>query len=365
MSDETLSIDIEKKLSGFTLLVKRALPLAGATAVFGPSGAGKTMLMRLIAGFEPPDKGRIKMGGTVWCDADKKICLAPHVRPVGYMFQEGRLFSHLSVRGNLNYAEKRNTSHEKGYTQNDIINSFALSSLLERRIQTLSGGERQRVALARTLLSRPKLLLLDEPLAALDRKRKNEILPYLKDLPAKFGVPTIFISHDIEEVSQLADQVLVLLNGRVQEYDSALKVISNLDLEPLTGHHESSALLEGVVSGHDQRLLLTRVSIGDASLTLPINADLAAGSTIRLRIKAQDVAIATSEPHDISIRNVIPGKIRSLQASDQSPYVETLIDIGHAQLRAQITQAATEALNLEDGKSVFALIKSVRIDGGR
>jgi molybdate transport system ATP-binding protein len=363
MSAETLSLNIEKKLSVFTIEVSQILTLEGTTAIFGPSGAGKTTLMRLIAGFEPPDTGRIALGKDVWFDANAKISMPPHARPAGYMFQDTRLFPHLSVIGNLDFADKRSAGYESKYTLNDIAEAFAITSLLDRRIETLSGGERQRVALARTLLARPKLLLLDEPLAALDRQRKNDILPYLKNLPSRFGVPTIFISHDIEEVSQLADHVLVMMAGRVQAYGPAPRVISNLDLEPLTGRHEASTLLEGKVAEHDQRLHLTHIAVGDASLALPLIEALATGSAQRLRIRAQDVAIATSEPHDISIRNVIPGKISDIKSDAQSAYAEAIIDIGHAQLRAQITRAALEALKLEKGVNIFALIKSVSIDG--
>lgn len=363
MSAETLSLNIEKKLPGFTLELSQSITLDGATAVFGPSGAGKTTLMRLIAGFEAPDYGRIALGTDVWFDADDNINLAPHKRPVGYMFQDARLFPHLSVLGNLNYADKRTANEQVAYTLDDVAKAFAITPLLYRRIETLSGGERQRVALARTLLSRPKLLLLDEPLAALDRQRKNDILPYLKDLPSRFGVPAIFISHDIDEVSQLADRVLVMAAGRMQAYGAAAPVISNLDLEPLTGKHDVGSLLEGSVAEHDTRLHLTRVAIGDASLTLPLNLALVPGSVLRLRIRAQDVAIATSQPRDISIRNVVPGKIAGIKSDPQSAYAEANIDIGHAELRAQITRAALEALKLEKGANVFALVKSVSIDG--
>lgn len=363
MSADTLSLDIEAKLPNFALSLSQRLALNGATAVFGPSGAGKTTLMRLIAGFDAPDRGRIALGNDVWFDADKKLNAPAWARPVGYMFQDARLFPHLSVRGNLNYADKRSSGYEQRYSTENIVDAFALAPLLDRRVQHLSGGERQRAALARTLLARPKLLLLDEPLAALDRKRKNEILPYLKDLPSRFGVPTFFISHDIEEVSELADSVLVLSEGRVQAYGAATSVISNLDLEPLTGRHEKSTLLEGVVADHDLRLHLTHIQAGGASIALPMNRTLSKDATVRLRIRAQDVAIATSEPHHISIRNVIPGKISEIVQDEQSPYVEVVIDISSAQLRAQITRAALEALNLKPGAPVFALIKSVSIDG--
>ncbi|WP_425409470.1 molybdenum ABC transporter ATP-binding protein [Hyphococcus sp.] len=364
MSAEELTLQIETRDREFAVNISQTMPLAGVTAVFGPSGAGKTTLMRMIAGFDTPDAGRIALDGDVWFDADKNIKRAAWSRPVGYMFQDGRLFPHLTVRGNLQYADKRSAAGNTNYTFEEIVNGFDLSPLLDRRIQSLSGGERQRAALARTLLVRPQLLLLDEPLAALDRKRKTEILPYIKRLSSDFGAPTIFISHDIEEVSHLADRVMVLANGGVQQYGTAPDIVSGLDLEPLTGRHENVTLLEATIAAHDTRLRLTRVSVGEALVSLPMTSALAVGSNIRLRIRAQDVAIATAEPQHVSIRNVIPGKITEISTTGASPYADVLIDIKSAQLRAQITRSAMEALMLEVGKPVFALVKSVSIDGG-
>ncbi len=361
MSAEHLSLNVKTAFDGFDIDIAETLTLDGATAIFGASGAGKTTLMRSIAGFQTPQSGRIALGDEAWFDSAQKINLPAWRRPAGYMFQDGRLFAHLTVRGNLAFADQRSPGGQ--YARDHIVDAFALAPLLDRRVTSLSGGECQRVALARTLLSRPRLLLLDEPLAALDRKRKSEILPYLKDLPQRFGAPTLFVSHDIEEVAQLADNILLLANGRVDAYGAAADIISMLDLEPVTGRYDASTLLEGRVAGHDQSLRLTRVALGGAIITMPINDRLADGDAVRLRIRAQDVAIATTKPEGISIRNALPGAVHAITEQSGTAFAEIFIDIGDACLRSRITRASVADLGLAEGMPVYALIKSVSFDG--
>ena len=356
-----LKLDIKKSYPGFDLGVSEVLPLGGVTAIFGPSGSGKTTLLRLIAGFETPDNGSIKIGGTLWDGP-------AHKRPVGYMFQNGRLFEHLTVGGNLAFADKRSRGGAAKYSFDDVVAGFDLGPLMNRRPASLSGGERQRAALARTLLARPKLLLLDEPLAALDRSRKREILPFLEDLPKRFGLPCLYVSHDIEEVSRLADNILVLSKGRVEAYGQASDIIGRLDLEPLTGRFEAGSLLTGVVIHQDSRLSLTRVKLGEAVITMPINKRLSVGDIIRLRIRARDVAIATSKPENISIRNMLSGVISAVNEDLEGPFASVVIDLGEHSIggqaiRARITRAAIEDLGLKKGQSVYALVKSVSFEG--
>lgn len=339
------------------------LRLDGSTAVFGPSGGGKSTLLRLIAGFETPDAGRIAMDGGVWFDGTAGIDVPPYRRPVGYMFQDGRLFAHLTVGGNLEYADKRSSAVPQRYALSDVVDAFSLGSLLPRRIDALSGGERQRVALARTILTRPKLLLLDEPLAALDRSRKNEILPYLENLPRRFGIPSLYVSHDLDEVSRLADKVLVLAGGRVLNYGPAVDVIGSLDLEPITGSFEAGSLVEGRVSGHDARLKLTHIEVGGAAISMPLNERLSPGDAARLRIRARDVAVATTRPAGISIRNILPGHIAEIGSQPETTYAAVVIDLGSARLRARLTRASVEDLGLVTGMPVFALVKSVSFEG--
>jgi len=361
MSAELLEARFEVDLPGFRLAVDEVIALAGVTAVFGPSGGGKSTLLRAIAGFERPARGRIVHAGSTWFDADRSTHVAPHRRPAGFMFQDARLFSHLSVAGNLDYAEKRNRS-SPGFDRQTVVEALDLAPLLQRRVTTLSGGERQRVALGRTLLRGPRILLLDEPLAALDRHRKAEILPYLERLPQQFQVPTLYVSHDIDEVAALADRMLVLVNGRVQMHDSAAAVFARLDLQPLTGRFEAGVVLEGQATGHDQRLHLTHLDVGGDALTMPFT-DRPPGSTLRVRVRARDVALAVVRPEGLSIRNVLPGTVAELLDDAAPGFVEVVVQLRRAQVRARITQAAVEALGLEAGSAVFALIKSVSFAG--
>ncbi|MEO1407144.1 MAG: molybdenum ABC transporter ATP-binding protein, partial [Pseudomonadota bacterium] len=215
MSADGLILDVQVEQADFRLHIRETVSPVGITAIFGPSGAGKTTLLRAIAGFEAPTSGHIELNGKTFFDAAQRIDLPPHKRPIGFLFQDARLFSHMTVEQNIAYAEARVRSEHNTYSREDIIATCDISSLMERRPDTLSGGERQRVALARTLMSRPEILLLDEPLAALDRQRKLELVPLLADLPTSLGIPTLYVSHDIDEVSRVADHVIMLDAGQV------------------------------------------------------------------------------------------------------------------------------------------------------
>jgi len=259
MSAESLSIRVQLAFPGFELDVDERLSLDGVTAVFGPSGSGKSTLLRAVAGFETPRAGRIAAADQLWFDSRSGTDLPPHRRPVGFLFQDARLFAHLDVAGNLAFADKRSRRGQRAFDLDEVVAAFDLEPLLKRPAAALSGGEKQRVALARTLLARPKLLLLDEPLSALDRERKAEILPYLEQIPKRFSVPALYVSHAIDEVTRVADDVLVLAAGRVRAYGPAEPIVERLDLEPLTGRFEAGVLLHGRVAAHDSRLALTHV----------------------------------------------------------------------------------------------------------
>lgn len=362
MSADVLEVRFEVNLPGFRLNVDEAIALDGVTAVFGPSGGGKSTLLRAIAGFERPARGRIVHAGSVWFDAARNANVATHRRPVGLMFQDARLFPHLDVAGNLTYAQRRNRT-APGFGRQAVVEALDLAPLLERRVATLSGGERQRVALGRTLLRGPRLLLLDEPLAALDRNRKAEILPYLERIPQQFHVPTLYVSHDIDEVAALADRMLVLVNGRVQMHDSAAAAFARLDLQPFTGRFEAGVVLEGQVTDHDQRLHLTHLDVGGDALTMPLTERVPPGAMLRVRVRARDVALAVARPEGLSIRNVLPGTVTELIGDAAPGFVEVVVQLRGAQVRARITLAAVEALALEAGSEVFALIKSVSFEG--
>ncbi len=358
---QRLRLRLRVELPGFRLEVDDVLDLGGVTAVFGPSGSGKSTLLRSIAGFQRPSTGRIAWGDQVWFDAETNVDLPSHRRAVGFMFQDDRLFPHLTVAGNLAYADKRRRSGAV-LEHAQVVDALDLAPLLSRRTPTLSGGERRRVALGRTLLASPSLLLLDEPLTGLDRDRKADILPYLQTVPRRFHIPTLYVSHDIDEVAELADDMLVLADGRVQMHGPAEAVVERLDLQPLTGRFEGGVLVDGRVSAHDSRLHLTRVRVGDDELTLPLLDRLAVGGSVRVRIRARDVAVATERPAGISIRNVLPGVVSEVVEDIPRGSAEVFVELSGARIRARLTLAAVEELGLEPGRHVFALIKSVSFE---
>jgi molybdate transport system ATP-binding protein len=366
VSADSLTLQVAVDFPTFRLQVDERVRLSGVTALFGPSGSGKSTLLRAIAGFERPAAGRIAMAGDVWFDAEHGIDLGAHRRPVGYMFQDARLFPHLSVAGNLRFADRRGRGPGAEYTYDDVVAATEIGGLLGRRVDGLSGGERQRVALARTLLIRPRLLLLDEPLAAIDRSRKADLLPYLEQLPERFRIPALYVSHDIDEVAQLADRILVLDHGRVIHHDAAAAVFDRLDLQPLTGRFEVGSVLEGHLVRQDARLHLGYVDVGGVELAVPLDQPAESGHRVRLRIRARDVALATEPPHGISIRNVLPAVLGALEDQPGTAYVEVSAVLSRGsgapvRIRARVTRAAVEALGLQVGMPVYVLIKSVSL----
>lgn len=362
MSIDHINIDARCVFSCFSLDVNEKLPLAGCTAVFGPSGAGKSTLLRLIAGFQQPDAGRIAFGDALWCDTRAGVCVRAHRRPVGYMFQEGRLFPHLNVEQNLRYADKRSEAGAGAYGFGDIVDAFDLNALLTRRPATLSGGERQRAALARTLLTRPKLLLLDEPLSALDRRRKGEIIPYLDDLAGRFGAPVLYVSHNVDEIVRIADQTVILNAGRVEARGETADVLNAYGVLGGADASAFGAVVCGDVRSHDETYCLTHVAIGDGVISLPINKAKAPGDSVNIRIDARNVAIATTAPKDISIRNTLPATITAISPRSNSPFVDIVLRVAEAEIKAQITKAASDDLSLAQGQSVFALVKTVSFE---
>ena len=357
-----LSLRVRVEYPDFELDIDGELEAEGVTAIFGASGSGKSTLLRAIAGFERPGDGRIALGEDVWFDDARRIDVAPHLRPVGTLFQDARLFEHLDVSGNLAFGEKRRGRAGQGVSRREVVAALDLEGLLGRSIGALSGGERQRVALARTLISNPELLLLDEPLSGLDRERKAEILPYLEDVTRRFRVPTLFVSHDIDEVARLADRVWVVKDGGLETAGPTAEIVERLDLQPLTGRFEAGVLVEGRVARHDARLHLTFVDLHGDEFTMPIIDRVALGDAVRLRIRARDVAIATQRPEGLSIRNILPGHIDRLVQEEGGGSVEAFIQLREDRIRARLTLAAVEDLGLEVGTPVFALVKSVSFE---
>lgn len=364
MSAELLKVCVALGVGEFELNIDEEIALEGVTAIFGPSGGGKSTLLRTIAGFARPDKGRITCGKVSWFDSDAHIDVAPHLRAVGFMFQHTCLFAHLDVEGNLAFAGKRRHRQGQRIERAAVVSALDLEPLLKRRVGSLSGGERQRVALGRTLLSGPRLLLLDEPLAALDRERKAEIIPYLETLPRHFGIPTLYVSHDVDEIVQLADRALVLAAGRAQLHGSIAEAVEWLDLQTTADRYDASVLVEGHIARHDSRLKVTYVDLGGDTLTMPLVESLSPGQSIRLRVRSRDVALATREPQGLSIRNVFPGRLVAMNGSRDTGFVEATVETRGARIRARITKAAAEDLQLDEGMNVFALVKSVTFDRG-
>jgi molybdate transport system ATP-binding protein len=362
MPAESLSLRVELAYAGFQLTVNRELPLAGITCLFGPNGSGKSTLLRLIAGLETPQAGRVALGPDVWFDCQRGVNVPAHRRPVGLVFQDARLFEHLTVSRNLTFAATRSRKVASKISFDEIVLALDLNVLLERKIGSLSGGERQRVALARSLLTRPELLLLDEPLSALDDRRKAEILPYLERVPNHFGIPTIFVSHSLGDVVHLADTMLVLEAGRERAYGPTPEIMERLDLQSLTGRQEAGVLVEAQVSGHDTRLGLTHVALDGQTLKMPIVDGLAVGERVRLRVRARDVAVATHKPQGISIRNVLQASVERIAMDSETPFAEVFMVLQSTTIRARLTRDAVEELQLTPGRPVFALIKSVSFD---
>ncbi|MGF1456869.1 MAG: molybdenum ABC transporter ATP-binding protein [Alphaproteobacteria bacterium] len=366
MTGDRLHLDFTLERPGFRLSLDEWIDLAGVTALFGPSGSGKTSILRAIAGFERPVRGRIALRGadgsqTVWFDDRQRAACPPHRRPVGYLFQDGRLFSHRTVRGNLRYADRRRRA--VGSPGPDEVTAvFDLGPLLDRSVDRLSGGERQRVALARTLLSRPRLLLLDEPLSALDLPRRLAILPYLEALAGRFGVPVLYVSHALDEVARLADHMIVLGQGGVAARGATAQVLARLDLGGLSHHRDAGAVLKGRVAAHDQRLCLSTVAVGAHRFAVPLLAGKVPGEGVRLRVRARDVGIALERPTGLSIRNIIPAVVTEVALLSGGPDADLSLDIGGAFLRARITRASVEDLALSPGQRVHALIKSIGLD---
>jgi molybdate transport system ATP-binding protein len=351
------------RIGGFDLDVGFQAPLSGVTALFGASGCGKTTILRCIAGLNRM-RGRLAIGERVWQDDAQTLFRPPHKRRVGYVFQEASLFPHLTVHGNLTFGAKRaprdhGTPPAVDFDQ--VVGLLGIGDLLDRAPAKLSGGERQRVAVGRALLSEPRLLLMDEPLSALDRSTKDEILSYFEALFAELKIPVLYVSHDIAEVTRLADRMVVLSRGGKVAEGPVGEIMERLDLQPMTGRFEAGVILSARVKEQDSAFNLTRLDLCGQVLTVPA-IDLPVGAEVRVRLRARDVALATQPPAGISIRNVLSGHVVEVREEPGTAFAETLIDIGGARLRSRITREAVADLRLAAGKPIHALIKSITFD---
>jgi molybdate transport system ATP-binding protein len=341
----------------FELDAEFAAPASGITALFGPSGCGKTTLLRCIAGLERAD-GELHINGVIWQDA--KTLVPTHQRPLGYVFQEASLFPHLSVRANLEYGYRRTPASERKVQPEQVIDWLGLTHLVERRDPAqLSGGERQRVAIGRALLTSPRLLLMDEPLSALDSTSKQEILPYLEQLHRELDIPVIYVSHALDEVTRLADHLVLLQQGRVLASGALHQVLSRLDL-PTVHFDDAGAVIEAVIAEHDPRYHLTRLKMAGGSLWVSL-LDQPLGHPVRARVLARDVSLATQPPHGSSISNMLQATILELR-DEGADKVNVLLAVGDSQrLLSRITRRSRDLLALEVGMSVVAQVKSVAL----
>lgn len=353
-----LAVDVSRTLDGFSLTAQFEAG-SGITALFGRSGVGKTMLVNMLAGLHRPDHGRIALNGQVLFDSAVGIDVPPNRRRLGYVFQEDRLFPHLSVRSNLTYGMKLVPEAERRIRFNDVVDLLDIAALLDRRPHYLSGGEKQRVAIGRALLASPRLVLMDEPLASLDADRRAEILPFIEGLRDELDLPVVYVSHSMDEIVRLADTVVLMTRGEVAASGPVEDLLSRLDLRPLTGRYDAGAVLSAVVEEHIAADQLTRLSVPGGSLLVAALA-LDVGTALRVRIRARDVTLALQPQEQVSVLNRFHGVVAQI-AEDEGPHVDVLVDIG-APLWARITRRSAAALGLAPGTPVYALIKSVAID---
>ena len=334
----------------------------GVTALFGRSGAGKTSIVTMVAGLRRPERGRIVLNRRVLFDSATRKNLPTWRRNVGMVFQEARLFPHLSVKANLLYGRWAGWRHSA--TRFDsVLALLGLEGFLERRPESLSGGEAQRVAIGRALMAGPDILLMDEPLSQLDGARRAEILPFLERLAHEGGVPILYVSHAVDEVARLADSIVVLSEGRVVAAGPIEDVFGRIDLGPATGQHEAGALLVAEVVAQDPDYALTRLRSDSSVLVVPALAR-EPGAKVRLRVRSQDVTVALSHPQGLSVRNIIAAEIVEVRL-DAGPYAEVLLAAGRQYLRSRITRKSAVELGLRPGLAVFALIKSIAVEADR
>jgi molybdate transport system ATP-binding protein len=355
----SLSVDVAHRFGSFSLEA-RFVSQGRLTAFFGRSGAGKTSLVNIIAGIVRPTRGRIVLDDTPLVDTEKGIFVPRHRRRVGYVFQEGRLFPHLTVRQNLLFGRWFTPRPERQITLDQVLDLLGIGDLLDRRPGALSGGEKQRVAIGRALLTSPRLLLLDEPLASLDDTRKEDILPFIERLRDEAEVPIVYVSHSLAEVARLATTVVVIESGRIVAVGPPTDVLGRREMTAFYGPAEAGALIEAVIAEHDQTFGLTALRSAAGSLLAP-RLDLPVGTPVRLRIRARDVMIATAPPDGLSALNVLPGRVTTLEDADES-LVEVGLDCGGVRLAARLTRKSVDGLGLAPGRAIYAVIKSVALD---
>ncbi|SFF01073.1 molybdate transport system ATP-binding protein [Phytobacter palmae] len=349
-----LELNFSQTLGTHRLQVDESLPASGITAIFGVSGAGKTSLINAISGLTRPEQGRIVLNDRVLYDAEKKICLPPEKRRVGYVFQDARLFPHYNVLGNLRYGMAKSMAGQF----DKLVALLGIEQLLDRLPGGLSGGEKQRVAIGRALLTAPELLLLDEPLASLDIPRKRELLPYLQRLAREINIPVLYVSHSLDEILHLADKVMVLEAGSVKAFGKLEDVWGSSVMNPWLPREQQSSILKVSVLEQHPHYAMTALALGDQHLWVN-RLDKPLQSAVRIRIQATDVSLVLQPSSNTSIRNTLRAKV--VQNYDLDGQVEVQLDVGGRTLWARISPWARDELSIKPGLWLYAQIKSVSI----
>jgi molybdate transport system ATP-binding protein len=356
-----LDIQVIKQQGGFQLDVAFKTTNTGITVLFGPSGAGKTSVINMVAGLTRPDCGRIVVQDRLLFDSEHGVDLPPEKRSIGYIFQDGRLFPHLTVHGNLTYGMKLTPARQRYVEFDQVVDLLGIAHLIDRRPARLSGGEKQRVAIGRALLTSPRLLLMDEPLASLDLARKSELMPFIAKLPAAVSIPIIYVTHSVGELMQLADNLVLLKSGKSAAVGRMPEAIQSPDFQDAIGRQEAFSVVSMIVKHHDTSAGLTLLQGTATTLRVPLMRS-ATGAAVRLRIRARDVAIALEPPSMTSFQNILKGNIERLEVVDNF-LVDVSLNVGFA-LLARVTIQAKNGLGLKVGQNVYALIKSMSISAG-
>ena len=356
-----IQMRLKLRYSGFALDVDLQVPGRGVTALYGHSGSGKTTCLRCIAGLERADQGFVQVNDEIWQDSDNRIFVAPHKRALGYVFQEASLFPHLSVLANLAFGLKRIPKPQRRVDMAHATELLGIGHLLDRHPQHLSGGERQRVGIARALLTSPKLLLMDEPLAALDAQRKGEILPYLQRLHDELDIPVLYVSHSQDEVARLADHIVLLSNGKALASGPIGKTLARLDL-PLAMGDDAGVVIEGRVSAYDADYQLLSLQLPDTTLNIRVpHTPLDAGQALRCKVQARDVSLSLDNTGQSSILNRLPVTVVSEMSADNAAHVLIRLDAAGTPLLARITRYSRDQLNIHPGQPLWAQIKAVAV----
>jgi len=344
---------------GFVLDVALQLPAQGITALFGPSGCGKTTVLRALAGLVHA-AGHIRIDQQVWQDDSTGRFMPTHLRPVGYVIQEAALFPHLSVAGNLAYGRRRSAGADQRLPLDDVIGLLGIGHLMDRRPATLSGGERQRVAIARALATAPQLLLMDEPLAALDEQRKQEIMPYLERLHSQLALPIVLVTHAMAEVARLADHLVLLREGRVLASGPLTELLARAEL-PLAQDDEAGVVIDAAVTAHEPEYGLSCIGIDGGQLWVG-GTPTAPGTRLRARVLARDVSVTRQRPLQTSILNVLPATVLSMAPSGHTVLMQLAVANGSGlTLLSRITRKSCDSLALKPGDQVFAQVKGVAL----